>query len=59
MKKQSKRCGRPCTIYSRVCGFYTPINQWNLGKEEEFKDRKAYKINNSKDIFKSIDNLDS
>ena len=27
-------------VYSRVSGYYRPVNQWNLGKQEEFKDRK-------------------
>jgi len=29
----------PCEIYSRVVGYYRPINQYNAGKREEFKDR--------------------
>ena len=31
--------------YSRVSGFYTPVNQWNKGKKQEFKDRQYYKLN--------------
>ena len=31
-----------CEIYSRVVGFLTPVSQWNIGKKEEFKDRKTY-----------------
>ncbi len=27
-------------VYSRVSGYYRPMNQWNKGKREEFKDRK-------------------
>ena len=30
--------------YSRVCGYMRPVNQWNPGKQEEFKDRKEFKI---------------
>ncbi len=29
-------------IYSRVCGYHRPVKNWNKGKQEEFKDRKAY-----------------
>jgi len=36
-KKRTK-----CEIYSRVVGYIRPISQWNLGKQEEFKDRKIY-----------------
>ena len=30
----------PCEIYSRVSGYFRPVNQWNAGKREEFKDRR-------------------
>ena len=30
----------PTEIYSRVVGYYRPINQWNRGKQEEFWERK-------------------
>ena len=33
-----------CEVYSRVVGFYTPIQQWNDGKVEEYKKRKTFKI---------------
>ena len=29
--------------YSRVCGYIRPIKQWNIAKQEEFKDRLVYK----------------
>jgi hypothetical protein len=35
---------QPCQIYSRVVGYLSPIDRWNSGKKEEFKDRKEYKI---------------
>jgi ribonucleoside-triphosphate reductase len=38
-KKRTK-----CEIYSRVCGYLRPVNQWNSGKQQEFKERKNYKI---------------
>lgn len=34
-----------CEIYSRIVGFIRPIEQWNEGKQEEFKDRKVFKVN--------------
>lgn len=33
-------------IYSRVCGFFRPISQWNPGRLSEFFDRQPYNINN-------------
>jgi hypothetical protein len=29
-------------VYSRVAGYFRPVNQWNKGKQEEFSDRKEY-----------------
>lgn len=28
-----------CEVYSRVCGYYMPVEVYNLGKQEEFKNR--------------------
>lgn len=36
-------------IYSRVCGYYRPTNQWNAAKQSEFKDRKAYSLEKALD----------
>jgi len=32
-------------VYSRVVGFLRPVEAFNVGKQEEFKDRKTYKVN--------------
>lgn len=34
----------PCEVYSRVVGYYRPVRNWNVGKQEEFKDRKTFKV---------------
>ena len=34
---------QPCEVYSRVVGYLRPVQQWHGGKQQEFKDRKAYK----------------
>jgi ribonucleoside-triphosphate reductase (formate) len=31
-----------CEVYSRVVGYLRPINQWNKGKQQEFKDRTVF-----------------
>ncbi len=31
-----------CTVYSRVVGWFTPVKQFNPGKQSEYKDRKLY-----------------
>jgi ribonucleoside-triphosphate reductase (formate) len=40
---ESKRT--KCEVYSRVVGYLRPVNQWNLGKQQEFHDRKMFKTN--------------
>jgi len=39
-----KEIKMPCEIYSRVVGYYRPVGQWNLGKKEEYRQRKEIKI---------------
>jgi ribonucleoside-triphosphate reductase len=38
------KCGRECEIWSRPCGYFRPVSNWNRGKKQEFKDRKNYII---------------
>jgi ribonucleoside-triphosphate reductase len=33
-----------CEVYSRVVGYIRPVNQWNKGKQQEFKDRRTFKL---------------
>ena len=48
-------CGQPTECYSRVCGYFRPVKNWNKGKKEEFKDRKTFKIGNKIFSSKKID----
>ena len=38
------RCNSETQVWSRVVGYYRPVNNWNIGKKAEFKLRKMYKI---------------
>ncbi len=38
------KCGRECEVYSRVVGYLRPLKQWNKGKQEEFQERKMFKV---------------
>ncbi|MBN1997755.1 ribonucleoside triphosphate reductase [candidate division KSB1 bacterium] len=40
-KEFCPHCGDICEVYSRVVGYLRPVNQWNKGKQEEFKQRKT------------------
>ena len=37
-------CGQKTEVYSRITGYYRPVQNWNDGKSQEFKDRKVYEI---------------
>ena len=40
-------CGEKTEVYSRITGYYRPVQNWNDGKAQEYKDRKVYDIENS------------
>ncbi|MCI5745065.1 MAG: ribonucleoside triphosphate reductase [Erysipelotrichaceae bacterium] len=40
-------CGKKTEVYSRITGYYRPIQNWNDGKTQEYKDRKEYDIPSS------------
>jgi ribonucleoside-triphosphate reductase len=37
-------CGAKTEVYSRITGYYRPVQNWNDGKAQEYKDRKVYDI---------------
>jgi len=34
----------PCAVFSRICGYFAQISMWNVGKRQEFADRKVYNV---------------
>jgi ribonucleoside-triphosphate reductase len=36
------RCGKPAEVYSRVVGYFRPVRNWHVGKQEEFRERLEY-----------------
>jgi len=34
----------PTEIYSRVVGYFRPVQNWNLGKRQEFSERAYYDL---------------
>ena len=40
-------CGKTTEVWSRITGYYRPVQNWNDGKVQEFKDRKEYELANS------------
>jgi len=37
-------CKHKTEVYSRVVGYYRPVQHWNPGKQAEYKDRVAFKV---------------
>ena len=33
-------CGKETEVYSRIVGYFRPVQNWNPGKKQEFSDRK-------------------
>ncbi|MFT9495044.1 ribonucleoside triphosphate reductase [Anaerosolibacter sp.] len=40
-------CGREAEVWTRVVGFHRPVQSWNRGKQEEFKDREEFSCEES------------
>jgi ribonucleoside-triphosphate reductase len=43
-------CGERAEVYSRITGYYRPLQNWNDGKAQEYKNRKIYNIAHSRDM---------
>ncbi|MBQ0026479.1 MAG: ribonucleoside triphosphate reductase, partial [Lachnospiraceae bacterium] len=41
------QCGKPAEVYSRITGYYRPVQNWNAGKTQEYADRREYIIESS------------
>lgn len=40
-------CGKTAEVYSRITGYYRPVQNWNDGKAQEYKNRTTYKMEHS------------
>ncbi|MCL2820653.1 MAG: ribonucleoside triphosphate reductase [Oscillospiraceae bacterium] len=52
-------CDETTEVYSRITGYYRPVQNWNAGKTQEFKARKVYDVSNdtaSYEMFPEDDN---
>ena len=41
------KCGQSAEVYSRITGYYRPVQNWNDGKTQEYKNRKVYNAEHS------------
>lgn len=42
--RKVQKCNCKTEVYSRVVGFWRPLANFNIGKEQEFKERNFYKL---------------
>lgn len=38
------KCDEKTEVYSRIVGYFRPVQNWNQGKKQEFADRKEYVV---------------
>lgn len=46
-QKRCPRCGRVTEVYSRITGYYRPVQNWNDGKLQEYANRTEYRMGSS------------
>ncbi len=46
-QKTCPHCGAVTEVYSRITGYYRPVQNWNDGKAQEYKNRIVYDLENS------------
>ena len=49
-------CGEKAEVYSRITGYYRPVQNWNDGKAQEYKDRLVYDVINKTEVKSEIKN---
>ena len=43
-------CGKATEVYSRITGYYRPVQNWNDGKSQEYLDRKTYTVGDAQSV---------
>lgn len=49
----SKKCQARTEVYSRVVGYFRPVQQWNIGKKLEFEQRKPFNLHKSEEYSRA------
>ena len=43
---------QPCEVWERCMGYFRPVSDWNIGKQQEHADRKYFSLSKSIDRIK-------
>ena len=59
-EQKLSECGKLTEIYSRITGYYRPVQNWNDGKLQEYQNRTEYRMGNSikKPVFSEIEKIE-
>ena len=49
------KCGGVTEIYSRITGYYRPVQNWNDGKAQEYRERREYSVVDKVDIRAAVE----
>ena len=55
--KQKRELKIPVEVYSRVVGYYRPVQNWNTGKKQEFLERKHFNVAKLKKESQNLENV--
>jgi hypothetical protein len=44
----------PCEVYSRIVGYLRPVQNWHQGKQQEFRDRRPFRVPDAIDQTEEI-----
>jgi ribonucleoside-triphosphate reductase len=47
-------CGEETEVYSRIVGYYRPVQNWNRGKKSEFRDRTVFAVASDSDTQQNV-----
>ena len=47
------KCGKKTEVYSRITGYYRPVQNWNNGKAQEYSERLEYNVADSMKKFEA------
>ena len=50
-------CGESAEVYSRITGYYRPVQNWNEGKSQEYKNRKLYDMNKARNMSDQMNHI--
>ncbi len=53
------KCGEKAEVYSRITGYYRPVQNWNEGKAQEYKNRVEYDLGMSRHMPIGFESADS